>query len=80
MKDKSALEELQRAVNLINCGHPDEAAGELGGVLERIGEDSPDAPAIKQAIDELDEIAAEMARIERRLSEVNWTFGQLEKV
>lgn len=64
----------------INYSHPDGAACELGGVLERIGADSPDAPAIKRAIDELDEIAAQMARIERRLSEVNWIFGQLEKV
>jgi hypothetical protein len=80
MKDKTPLEELQRAVTSINYSHPDAAASELGGVLERIGADSPDAPAIKWAIDELDEIAAQMACIERRLSEIDWSCGRLEEV
>jgi hypothetical protein len=76
MKDKTALEELQRSVTSINYSHPAGAARELGGVLERIGADSPDAPAIKRAIDELDEIAAQMARIERRLSEIDFELRQ----
>jgi hypothetical protein len=80
MKDKTVLEELQRAVTSINYSHPDGAACELGGVLDRIGADSPDALAIKRAIDELDEIAAAMARIERRLSEIDWSCGRLEEV
>jgi hypothetical protein len=49
-------------------------------VLERIGADSPDAPAIKRAIDELDEIAPQMARIERQLSEIDWSCDRLEEI
>ena len=45
-------------------------------MLERIDPDSPDAEAIKRAIDRLEEIAVEITRVEDLLTEANFKFWQ----
>ena len=82
---------MQTAVSDINCSHPDTVVTELRAVLEHLGDNCPDAEAfqraiddakvIRRAIDRLEEIASEMAKIERGLSNNReYAFGKLEEV
>ena len=75
---KSIYEQAQTALGMLNCSHPDGAVSELRRLLERVGADSPDAGPIKRAIDRLDELGAEIAKVEYSLADVPFTFGKLE--
>ena len=78
---ETVLEQMQHAMDLFNCSHPDSPINAFQHVLERIGPDSPDAPAIQRAIDRLEEHAGEIANIERELAnDTIWTFGKLNEV
>jgi hypothetical protein len=76
-KTQTVLEQMQHAMDLIICS----PISAFQQVLERIGPDSPDAPAIQSAIDQLEEIAGEITHIERKLAnDTAWTFGKLNEV
>ena len=72
-------EQAQAALTSLNFRHPDGAATELEGLLERIGADSPDSAPIKRAIERLEKIAEEITEVEDLLVEANFSFGKLEK-
>jgi hypothetical protein len=78
MTDKTIRELAQSALFTLNCSHPDTGIRELGRVLERLDPDSPDANVIQRAIDRLEEIAEEVAKVEYALADVDFTFGKLE--
>jgi hypothetical protein len=71
-------EHAQKALLLINCSHPDGAVTDLQGVLARLVPDSPDARAIQRAIDRLEQLAGEIAKVEYALAGVDFSFGKLE--
>ena len=71
-------EHAQKAFGMLNCSHPDGSVSELAGVLERLDPNSVDAKAIKQAMDRLEELAEEIAKVEYALADVDFTFGKLE--
>lgn len=71
-------EHAQTALSMLNCSHPDGSVSELAGVLARLDPDSADAKVIKQAIDRLEELAEEVAKVEYMLADVNFSFGKLE--
>jgi hypothetical protein len=80
MTDKTIHELAQLAVTTLNCSHPDTGITELQAVLERLDPNSADASAIQRAINQLEEIAGEIAQIERALSETDFTFGKLDEM
>ncbi len=73
-------EHAQTALSMLNCSHPD------GSVSESPQEcacaprprQRADAKVIKQAIDRLEELAEEVAKVEYMLADVNFSFGKLE--
>jgi hypothetical protein len=76
--EKTIFEQAQAALDMLNCSHPDGSSGGLSAVLARLDPDSQDAIRIKQAIDQLDELAADIARIEYELADTPFSFGKLE--
>lgn len=71
-------EHAQRALDTLNCSHPDGSIGELAGVLARLDPNSADAKAIKQAMNRLTELAEEVAKVEYALADVDFSFGKIE--
>ena len=75
---RTILEEAQHALLSLNCSHPDGSVGALEQVLARLAPDSPDAIIIKRAIGRLEELAAEVEKVERVLADASFSFGRLE--
>jgi hypothetical protein len=71
-------EQAQTALSMLNCSHPDGSVSYLNGLLERIGDDSPDAEVIQRGIDRLEELAEGVAKVEYMLADAHFTFGKLE--
>ena len=68
----------QYALGMLNCSHPDGSVEALNKVLSRLPEHSEDAIVIRGAIKRLEELAYEIADVEYRLANANFSFGKLE--
>ena len=74
----SIREHAQTALGMLNCSHPDGGVSELRGVLRRLDPAGADAAAIRRAIDRLEELAEEVAKVEYALADVDFSFGRIE--